>query len=128
MIDSEDDDKVAGDFFLAGWGTGKDDGWEEYSINWYDDEGAKRNLLDTKNDEQERVYEVGVAIVSRAKVDEIKRSYQLAGLLDYNRDEIEGNPYHGNLLRPSDLPKAKKRAIGYALLVTVLGVKRRGED
>lgn len=128
MMDSEDDDKVAGHFFLAGWGTGQDGDWEELSINWYDDEGAKCTLLDAKNDEQEPLYKVGVAIVSRAKVDLIKQSYQLKGLLEYNRDEIEGNSYHGNLLRRADLPKAKKRTIGYALQVTVIGVKRRGEE
>ena len=49
------------------------DGWITNSINWQDDDSAIQYTLNQKDEQGDLQFEEGVAIISRAHIDEIKK-------------------------------------------------------
>ena len=92
----------------------------EQSINWEDDESATEFTLNQRRDDGELQFKTGVAIIPRAEVDRLNRQPTVSGILSYERQTLEDNPYHGNILLRSDVPKPtmKKIAAGLALAVS----------
>ena len=96
------------------------DGWKDLSINWDDDDGAGKALLDQKKENGEIQFKVGFAVVPRKEIDHLICQPTVNGVLAYERHKLENNPYHGNLLLKGDLPKPtiRKLQAGLALLVS----------
>ena len=93
-------------------------GRQELSINWKDDEGAIDVAMNQKKKNSEDFqFKVGVAILSRRKIDDIK-------FLTYERAPIPENHYHGNLFY-NDLSQGKKRLLSGMLSMAVVKVIRR---
>lgn len=91
---------------------------EELSINWYDnDEALDIAMNQRKVADGSFQFQEGVAILSKNKVDDIK-------FLNYERAELEGNPYHGNIFYKG-ITKGKKKLLAGMLSMTVVEVKRR---
>jgi hypothetical protein len=87
-------------------------GWYEDSINWFDDDQALVLLLNQrKKDSMDFQYREGVAVFCRQELDRIILRRQLMDKLRYERDEIEGNSYHGNLLLTTKMSKPDKKMI-----------------
>ena len=97
--------------------AGRSDGFLETSINWYDDEHALRLTLEQRkrNDASEYQFKVGVAILSRRQLDSTIHSPNAKGAIDYERQMIEGNPYHGNILLKSNLEKQIRNMMSAAI-------------
>ena len=91
----------------------KESNYAELSINWYDDELAIIQMMSQMDEAGERIYKVGVAILSRIELDRLCiRNPVFRDNVKYERDPIMGiNDYHGNILLKKDLllPKPQKK-------------------
>jgi hypothetical protein len=81
----------------------REDGFSELSINWYDNEKALRLIMEQRKDEQTFQFKCGAAIVARGEADRIKKNPLYKDIFGYERSPIDGNQYHGNLLRKDKL-------------------------
>ena len=70
-------------------------------------------------------FKEGAAILSREEFDRLIRKPALRGNLFYERSEIEGNKYHGNLLLKQSVTKKvmQKIAANIALMCVIDVVK-----
>ncbi|MBN2132808.1 MAG: hypothetical protein JW741_25130 [Sedimentisphaerales bacterium] len=80
-----------------------------------DDENAIPFTLNQTKDNGSLQFKVGIAILSRRSLDRIKKDAVFAGFLDYERDQLETNPYHGNLLLKKDIDPRKKTSLRFKL-------------
>jgi len=97
------------------------DGWIEQSINWEDDDSAVEFTLNQRKENGEKQFKAGVAIVPRNEIDRLGRLPTVdKGILSYERQCLENNHYHGNILLQTNVPKPtmKKIAAGLALAVS----------
>ena len=98
----------------------RDDGWRDLSINWEDDKNAGQVLLNQKKENGEIQFRVGYAVLPRSEIDHLISQPTVNGTLGYERQALQDNPYHGNLLLKGNLPKPVYRKLqgGLALLVS----------
>lgn len=94
----------------------KNDGYDECSINWRDDDGAIKEIFNKQNDDGTTKY-YAAAHFDKHSIDRFFRSRIVIGQFSYERRKVDGNDYHGNLLIKSDLSKSEKRMIQSALCV-----------
>ena len=93
----------------------REDGFREESINWYDNEGALKQLLTQKKDDGSLQFRVGAAVLFRSDIDQIKKFSVVKQRLDYERRVIPENEYHGNLLLKKDTPKSIMKRIAASI-------------
>jgi len=103
------------------------DGFKELSIVWEDDEKAGEVLLNQKKDNGEFQFKVGYAFVPRNEIDHLIKQPTVNGMLNYERQELENNPYHGNILVHSNTSRHMIRKIQAYLALFVSSVVRREE-
>jgi hypothetical protein len=96
------------------------DGWIEQSINWEDNQSALELIFNQRKENGELQFKAGAVRIPREEIDRLSRRPTVAGMLGYERSPIENNPYHGNLLLRSSVPKPtmRKIAAGIALAVS----------
>jgi len=96
------------------------DGYEETSINWYDEENALTVLLTQQKENTDSLqFKGGVAILPKEWVDTMMKNPTGNGIISYERQELPNNKYHGNLLRSSSLHKSQKTMISSTLAMGV---------
>ena len=105
----------------------RDDGFKELSIVWEDDEKASGVLLDQKKDTGEFQFKVGYAFVPRNEIDHLIKQPSVNNILNYERRELEDNPYHGNILVHGSTSRHMIRKIQAYLALFVSNVVRREE-
>lgn len=98
----------------------RDDEWIEQSISWEDDSAALALTLNQKKENGELQFKAGAVRIPRDELDRLSRQPTVTGFISYERRPLENNPYHGNLLLRSGVPKPtmKKIAAGIALAVS----------
>lgn len=98
----------------------RDDGWIEQSINWQDDDTVADLMFNQRKDDGTFQFTAGVAVLPRQEIDRLNTQPMVRGLLAYERQPIENNPYHGNLLLEAATikPTMKLIAAGLALAVS----------
>lgn len=95
---------------------GRSDGFYELSINWNDDEESLAILFNQKKGDGEIQFKAGAYEMSFPLLKQITSRYIQLGHFNYERSEVEGNKYHGNLLIKQDLPtKADNKSL-YSLI------------
>ena len=94
--------------------TGRADNMHEASINWLDDDGAIEVALSQKKDNGKLQFQAGVAKLNLNTVKLFLATIQNS-TFSYERAEIDGNPYHGNLLIDGNTPKQIKSLISNGL-------------
>jgi hypothetical protein len=87
------------------------DGFSEESINWMDDNGSLEELFLQRKEDNTIQFKYGAAVLPRKELDKIKKGKWIKDRLLYERDRIEGNDYHGNILLRKETPKRRKRII-----------------
>ena len=122
------DGSVGSHFFHWKPEHARDDGWTEQSINWQDDESVVEFTLSQTKDNGELQFKAGVAIVPRSEIDRLSNLPSVQRLISYERQEYEWNPYHGNILLSSKVPKQTMRKIAASLALSVSAVIRRDEE
>lgn len=93
----------------------REDGFRELSINWNDCEESLTIALNQKKDNGKKQFGGGVANLSLSLVELILSEYIKQGCFSYERREIDGNPYHGNLLVAASLEKPRRSLISNGL-------------
>jgi hypothetical protein len=94
----------------------------EQSINWEDDDSVIEFTLNQRRTDGALQFKEGVVILSRSAMDRLNKLPLVRGLLGYERSPLDGNPYHGNLLLPEEVPKAKMIRIAAGLALTMSGM------
>ena len=93
--------------------AGKDN-WVRESINWMDDQQAIDFTWRQINaDDGTLQFPVGIAILLLTELNRIKRRH--FGFFDYEREVLEANSYHGNLLLKAGIEKQRKTLVRAAL-------------
>ena len=84
-----------------------------HSICWEDDTLVVDLMMKQKktNDPEIVQYKAGIARYSRESIDRIIKSPAFMGILSYDREPLEGNPYHGNLLTKRTLSNTQKKLL-----------------
>lgn len=106
----------------------RDDGFNEESINWYDNHEALTIVLSQKKDDGSFQFKTGAAILIRMEIDRIRRYPYVKNRLSYERRARPENKYHGNLLLKRDVPKALMKKIAASIALSVSEVKQRVID
>lgn len=96
----------------------REDGWDEQSINWEDDDSVISFTLNQKNENGDIKYVNGVAVISRHSIDRLI-DRRAKGLLRYEREQIDGNHYHGNILLKSGTSKQTRKIIAAGIALAV---------
>lgn len=113
-----------------------DDGFCEVSVNWNDDEGALRTLLDWhKPGNEQKQFRAGYCIIQRTVLQLVLKQYMDENHFGYERRPVEpmvendyqSNPYHGNLLMKNDISTQIKKNIQHVLATLAGSVIRRAE-
>jgi len=96
------------------------DGWKDQSINWQDDDSVIGFTLNQRKENGELHFKAGAVILPRAEIDRLNKNLAANGVLSYERQILNNNPYHGNILLRSHVPihEMKKLAAGLALAVS----------
>ena len=89
----------------------RDDGYRELSINWNDDDDSLKLLFEQKKENGKFHFPAGVVKLELILVKQLLKVYIESKEFDYERREIEGNPYHGNLLLKKSTPKQARKKI-----------------
>lgn len=117
----DEDGRTSASLFQFG-DTIREDGFSEASINWLDDESAIDCAMKQLKKDGSIQFKAGVAILPRDWIDMLMRQQTGKGVLNYERAQLEDNPYHGNLLRKDrDIDKKIKNVIAASI---AMGVKR----
>lgn len=93
----------------------REDGYREMSINWNDCEKALTIALNQKKENGKLQFKGGIANLKLSLVELILSDYIRQGQFSYERREVEGNPYHGNLLVSHTLDKKIRSLISNGL-------------
>ncbi len=97
--------------------------WEQ-SINWYDDESAVEFTLNQKKQgSNELQFKAGAAVVLRSEIDRLKTFVVVNGRLSYDRQPLQYNPYHGNILIDVGVNKKVMLQIAAALALCVAKIE-----
>jgi len=99
----------------------REDGGQETSINWEDDETVQELTLSQRDARGNICYPHGIARLPRAWIDRVNELPGSESTLTYERrptladPDRPDNPYHGNLVFRADLPTRAVRMIAGAL-------------
>ena len=96
----------------------------EQSVNWQDDGSVIEFTLAQKKGDGTLQFTGGVVILPREEIDRLNNQPTVKNLLSYERQRIDGNPFHGNILIRADTPKPILRMLAAALAVAVAKVIR----
>ena len=98
----------------------RSDGWKEQSINWEDDESVIEFSLNQRKEDGSVQFKAGVTIIPRNELDRLNNRPTIRGVLSYERQPLDNNPHHGNILLQANVskPAMKKIAAGLALAVS----------
>lgn len=105
------------------------DGFFESSINWYDEEAALGLVMEQRkeNDEQAYQFRYGAAIIERFDADRIISNPLYKDVFCYERSPLDGNKYHGNLLRKDNaLEKRIRNMIASSIALNAQLIPRTG--
>jgi hypothetical protein len=92
----------------------RDDEKMEASITWHESDEAYSAIWEQKKEGTDIIqFKCGVAHIPRERIDGIKLWANVAGLLSYEKKEIPGNRFHGNiLLNKSTSPQINRTICG----------------
>lgn len=96
----------------------REDGWDEQSINWQDDDSVIRFTLNQKKENGDIKYVCGVAVIPRDRIDRLIDRISNS-LLGYERKPIDGNHFHGNILLKSGTTKKNMKVIAAGISLAV---------
>jgi len=76
----------------------RNDNGIETSINWEDNETVLDFTLNYKDDNNRLVFPNGAVRLSRDRIDSVITNTNVSNPVSYERDKLEDNPYHGNIV------------------------------
>lgn len=122
------DDEGRATIALFQFDAGKrEDNNDELSVTWYDNQEALSIVINQKKQgKDEYQFKVGLAILRRSWLDETINRPNCKNALSYERRPIEGeNPYHGNILRKTNLSPSVKNMLAATIAHCVEDIQYR---
>ena len=95
--------------------VGRDDDFRELSINWNDCGEALELAIKQRKSNGDVQFTGGVVELDLVLVKTVLAPYIKEGTFSYERREVDGNPYHGNLLVSKALTKQQRSVISGTL-------------
>lgn len=95
--------------------TVREDGYKELSINWNDCDESLEIAMNQRKPTGKLQFSVGVAKLQLSSVKQLLHTHITQGTFNYERRQVEGNPYHGNLLVAGSAPKNVRSLISSGL-------------
>ncbi|NQU35620.1 MAG: hypothetical protein HQ521_20530 [Bacteroidetes bacterium] len=116
----ENDNYIAGSnlFYFNKLDDPDSSGWKGNSINWKDDENAIEFTLNQEKNGKKQ-FNAGAAIVPHTQLKKINRMPLVKGRLQFERDKLDDNPYHGNLLLGSNVTPRTMKVIAACIAAEV---------
>lgn len=114
-----DDGRVGASLFFFEERYTRVDGWTEQSINWEDDDHAIEFTLNQRKETGEKQFKAGVVVIPRNGIDRVRKLPGVIDKLSYERQRLDDNPYHGNMLLQANVRKPTMKLIGAALALAV---------
>ena len=100
------------------------DGWKELSINWVDDDLVFEFTLSQKKEDGEFQFKSGFVIVPRNEIDRLKNRLTIPSeALAYERQSLDENPYHGNILLQKDVSRKTMKLIAAGLTLAISEIR-----
>ena len=95
----------------------RQDGWIELSINWEDGipETLKHTLNQKKPDSDQFQFRFGCVRLPTTELDRLKNHRRFSDTFSYERQPLEDNPFHGNILLREGTSKMEMRMIAAQL-------------
>jgi len=104
----------------------RNDNKVELSINWCDDKIKALSLvMNQRKLDESYQFKAGAAIISRDKLDDMRKTPYCKGKLYYERAPIENNEFHGNVTCTAGLPKPTMHIIKASLVLSVTSIFTR---
>jgi len=103
----------------------REDGCEDISINWEDNEDVVAFTLLLKKNESMYQFPNGLVRLNTEEIHRINSLPTMDAPLSYERNELENNPYHGNIVYKSGLTPRIKRMIATSLAISASPVVTR---
>ncbi len=95
-----------------GKASGRDDGFDEISITWNDEEAAFEVIASQINTRTAEIqFSAGISIIQTKEFERQMKPQMMANNVDYERRPTSNNKYHGNILVRADLRKDIKNMI-----------------
>jgi hypothetical protein len=125
---------AAGAFQFDAFDPQRGDDYCELSINWDDDEGSLKTLLEQhKPKREDKQFKGGYCTINRAYLNGVFKLYMDNGTFSYERRPIDAceendyqtNPYHGNLLMKNSIDKQMKKNMQHTLAFVAGEATRR---
>jgi hypothetical protein len=107
------------------------DGLIGESVSWEDDGNAVEFTLAMRHvsgrNAGELQFKGGVAVLPRSDLDHLAGTSMVCNALSYNREALDENPYHGNLLLRPGLPARRVARIASQIagLVSTVHLQKR---
>ena len=95
----------------------RNDEFVEGSICWKDNEEAVDLLMNQKKNGDIQ-FKYGAAVINRYEIDRLRKIPQYRSKLNYERNPLPENPYHGNLLLNRTTGKQVMRKLAGAIATT----------
>ena len=93
----------------------REDGYKELSINWNDEVAALEIMLNQRKDNGKIQFGAGAAKLDLNAVIIVLAAFMEKKEFQYERREVEGNPYHGNLLIRGEMDKKIRSMVSNGL-------------
>lgn len=123
-----DDETVGSHLFYFKMEDARDDGWVEQSINWEDDDSVIEFTLNQRKENGVIKFRVGVVIIPREGIDRLRKFPNVREKISYERQSLENNPYHGNILLRENVPRHTMRMIAGSLALAVARIEYQNQD
>jgi hypothetical protein len=91
----------------------------QISINWQDDDNAISFTLAQKRTDEELQFKGGVAVIPRSDLDQLSKLPIMKESFSYNRQRLQENEYHGNLILKLGFSPARRKMIANTLAAHV---------
>lgn len=114
-----DDGTVGSHLFYFNLCTDRSNGWVEQSVNWEDDDTVIEFTLNQRKADGAFQFRAGAAVIPRQEIDRLNSRPTVKGLLSYERQPIQDNPYHGNILLRANTSKPTMKLIAAGLALAV---------
>jgi len=124
----DEDGSPAPHLFYFQDGHLRGDGWDEQSINWEDDDSVIEFSLNQRREDGAVQFRAGVTIIPRNELDRLNNRPTIQGMLSYERQPLDNNPYHGNILLQANVSKITQKKIAAGLALAVSRVILREQD
>lgn len=121
------DGAIAPHLFHFVHNTQRNDGWHEQSVNWEDESSVMQFTLGQCKNAGELQFRAGVAVLPRSEIDRLNNRPTVRGLLSYERQPLDANPYHGNILIKGNTPKPTMKMIAAGLALGVTDIVSQAE-